>query len=158
MGKRHVYRRQRRTNQGFLTLTVSCYRKPKQLHVYRCEIFLKIPKSLSSQTLEIQPNTNLRHDFNDGEFVPELTYFVQDARYTKAARPAFGGDFFFEFRLLSSRSILFSVAPKYLRDDVTVAVPFHYEWERHDRTMIDHRIYYPRAALPAEARKQIGAP
>jgi hypothetical protein len=53
------------------------------------------------------PN-NIRHDFNDGEFVPELAYFIQDARYTKAPKPAFGGDFFFEFRLLGG--VRFSLA------------------------------------------------
>ena len=58
--------------------------------------------------------SNIRHDLNDGEVVPELTFFTQDARYSEAPQAAFGGDFFFEFNLPGGRSILFAVPVKYL--------------------------------------------
>ena len=107
---------------------------------------------------------NIRHDFADGEFVPELAFLIQDGRHSKPPY-GFGDDFFFEFNLLGSRSILFGIPVVYLKRGFDIVVPFKFAWENPSGAPkvrltgdVRHEVYFYGDSMPANVRQQIGRP
>jgi hypothetical protein len=94
-------------------------------------------KFVISQSAPFAPN-NIRWDFDDGVFVPELKFYTQDEMHS-AGPKSHSGDFSFVFRLLGSRSITFAVPEKFFKKCNDILVPFNFEWERKRSPSLQHR-------------------
>lgn len=101
------------------------------------------------------------YDLPDNVLVPEVQY-LYNAPKTHYQNKSVGGDMFFGFRVLGSRSILFEVPLKYfnLKYFHKIVVQFKYDWELKTKggtfySSVNHSVDYSGGNFPEELLRRI---